>query len=81
MAGTDKTLARMRANPLDWRIEDLKTVARRYDVSWRQPGTSHVTFRAPGGRKVTVPARRPIKPVYIRQFVALIESMGADRDE
>jgi hypothetical protein len=80
MAGTDKTLTRMRANPRDWRIEDLKTVARRYDVTWRQPGTSHVTFRAPNGAKVTVPARKPIKPVYVRQFVVLIESLGAERD-
>ena len=80
MAGTDKTLARMRVNPRDCRIEDLKTVARRYDVTWRQPGTSHVTFRAPSGAKVTVPARKPIKPVYVRQFIALIESLGAERD-
>ena len=80
MAGTDKTLARMRANPLDWRIEDLKTVARRYGVTWRQPGTSHVTFRAPSGAKVTVPARKPIKPVYVRQFVVLIDGLGAERD-
>ena len=80
MAGTDKTLARMRINPRDWRIEDLKTVARRYNVTWRQPGTSHVTFRAPSGAKVTVPARKPIKPVYVRQFIALIESLGAERD-
>jgi hypothetical protein len=80
MPGTDKMLARMRANPRDWRIEDLKTVARRYNVSCRQPGTSHVTFRALNGAKVTVPARKPIKPVYVRQFVALIESLGAERD-
>jgi hypothetical protein len=87
----DKTLARMRVNPRDWRparlaaratggprdwrIEDLKTVARRHGVDWRQPGTSHVTFRAPDGRKITVPARKPIKPVYIRLFVALIDSL------
>ena len=80
MAGTDKTLARMRVNPRDWRIEDLKTVARRYGVTWRQLGTSHVTFRAPSGAKVTVPARKPIKPVYVRQFIALIEHLGAERD-
>jgi predicted RNA binding protein YcfA (HicA-like mRNA interferase family) len=55
-------------------------LARRYDVTWRQPGTSHVTFRAPSGAKVTVPARKPIKPVYVRQFIALIESLGAERD-
>ena len=80
MARPDKTLAQMRANPRDWRIEDLRTVARRYGVTWRQPGTSHVTFRAPNGAKVTVPARKPIKPVYVRQFVVLIESLGAERD-
>jgi hypothetical protein len=80
MIGAEKTLAQMRANPGDWRIEDLKTVARRHGVSWRQPGTSHVTFRAPDGGKVTVPARKPIKPVYVRQFVALIDSLGAEHD-
>jgi hypothetical protein len=80
MASNDKTLARMRVNPRDWRIEDLKAVARRHGVAWRQPGTSHVTFRAPGGGKVTVPARKPIKPVYIRQFVALIDTLGTESD-
>ncbi len=76
MTGDDKTLARMRNNPRDWRIDDLKAVARRHSVEWRQPGTSHVTFRAPDGRKITVPAHKPIKPVYVRHFIALIESLG-----
>ena len=32
-------------------------------------------FSAEGVREiVSVPAKRPIKPVYIRQFLALIES-------
>jgi len=76
----DKTLERMRVNPRDWRIEDLKTVARRHGLTWQQPGTSHVTFRAPAGGKVTVPARKPIKPIYVRHFVALIDSLGGERD-
>lgn len=77
----DKKLKAMRGNPRDWRIEDLQTVARRHGLTWEQPGTSHVTFRAPGGGKVTVPAHKPIKPIYIRQFVALIDSMeGSDDD-
>jgi hypothetical protein len=68
----------MRNNPRDWRIDDLMTVARRCGINWRQPGTSHVTFRIPGGEKLTVPAHKPIKPVYVRQFVALVDSLGAD---
>jgi len=75
MTKADKTLARMRNNPRDWRIDDLKAIAERHGVEWRQPGTSHVTFCAPNGEMLTVPAHKPIKPVYIRAFVAMIDSM------
>jgi hypothetical protein len=68
----EKILEKMRQNPRDWRIDDLYTVARAYGVDWRRQGTSHVTFRLPLGNKLTVPAHRPIKPIYIKQFVAFI---------
>lgn len=80
MAGGDKTLERMRANPRDWRIEDLQTVARRHGLDWQQPGTSDVAFRAPGAGMLTVPAHKPIKPVYVRRFVALIDAMKGETD-
>lgn len=73
MGKADKILEKMRDNPRDWRIDSLKTVARAYGIEWRQPGTSHVTFRHPNGSKLTVPAHRPIKPVYIKRFVRLVE--------
>ena len=73
-----KILAGMRSNPRDWRIEDLKTVARKYGIDYRQHGTSHVTFRYPGNPIVVVPARRPIKPPYIRQFLALIDTLKVE---
>jgi hypothetical protein len=76
MARQDKPLGAMRRNPkADWRIEQLKAIADRHEISYRQPGTSHVTFRSPRGDKLTVPAHRPIKPVYIRQFLALLEAL------
>ena len=62
MGKSDKTIAKMRNNPRDWRIEQLKTVADACDVAYRQPGTSHVAFRHPNGAKLTVPAHRPIQP-------------------
>lgn len=73
MVRTTKTVARMKANPQDWRIEDLKSVAEAHGVVHRQPGGSHVIFRHPNGAMLSVPARRPIKPVYVRKFVRLIE--------
>jgi hypothetical protein len=70
----DRILAKMRQNPRDWRIDDLYTVARSFAVEWRQHGTSHVTFRHPSGSKLTIPAHRSIKSVYIKKFVRLIET-------
>ena len=69
----------MRKNGLGWRIEELLAVADEHSVEWRRPGRggSHVIFSAPGVREiVSVPARRPIKPVYLKKFVALIDAAG-----
>ena len=63
----------MKANPADWRIESLQSVAAAFSVQVFQPGGSHVIFRHPNGAMLSVPARRPIKPVYVRKFVRLIE--------
>jgi predicted RNA binding protein YcfA (HicA-like mRNA interferase family) len=52
-------------------VEDLKTLADKYSIRHRQRGTSHVVFIHESAGLVSVPCARPIKPVYIRQFVAL----------
>ena len=73
----DKTLDKMRKNPMGWRIEELQAVAQENFVDWRRPGRvgSHVIFSAPDVREiVSVPSRRPIKQVYVKQFLALIDA-------
>jgi hypothetical protein len=77
-----KTLQKMRKSQLGWRIEELQMVAEASLVEWRRPGRggSHVIFSVPRVREiVSVPARRPIKPVYIKQFLALIDAAGKVR--
>lgn len=81
MSKADKRLLKLKQNPMDWRIEDLKSIADQCGIDYRQPGTSHVTFRTSSGKKLTVPAHKPIKPVYIKQFVILIEEMMEDGDD
>ncbi|MBI2192253.1 MAG: hypothetical protein HYU36_09735 [Planctomycetes bacterium] len=78
MTRVAKALAQMKANPVDWRIESLKSVADALGVVYRQPGGSHVVFRHPNGAMLSVPARRPIKPVYVRRFVRLVEEGVAE---
>lgn len=80
MSKIDKLLEKMRQNPRDWRIEDFKAVAERFNIDHRQPGGSHVTFRFPNKEKLTVPARKPIKPIYIKLFIDLLDRQGGDNE-
>ena len=68
-----KLLIAMRRNPLDWQIAQLQTVARQHGVDWRHDKSSHCVFVRSDERTLSVPAHRPIKPIYIRKFIELME--------
>lgn len=71
-----RTIERMKRNPKgDWRLDELKSIANRLGVEYVQPGTSHCAFRFNSLSKVTVPARKPIKPIYVKQFVKFVEEV------
>jgi predicted RNA binding protein YcfA (HicA-like mRNA interferase family) len=75
MGKVDKTLDKMRVNPRDWRIEDLESVAKRHGLTVRRPGGSHVIFQKQGvALEVSVPTHKPIKPVYVRRLIELIDA-------
>lgn len=79
MSKTEKLLAKMRTHPRDWRIEELEAVAKRLGVSVRKTGGSHFVFLHPDSElAVTIPFNRPIKPVYIAQFLALLDDIGVN---
>lgn len=81
MARAERTLETMRANPRDWRIASLEAVAAAYRVNVRKSGGSHVVFEHPSvAEALSVPARRPIKPIYFRRFIGLINSVRASDD-
>ena len=75
-------LDRMRRNPVgDWQIGDVEAVCREHGLLFRQgKGTSHCHAKHPMAREIlTIPAGRPIKPVYIRKLVRYIEAHGGSR--
>lgn len=76
----DKKLEKMRNNPKDWQLSDLVVIAGHYGISVRQGKGSHVCFSHPEWNEIlTVPARRPIKPIYVKKLVTLIDAL--DRGE
>jgi len=68
-----KLLQSMRGNPLDWQLAQLQSVARQNGIDRRHEGTSHCVFVRNDGKTLSVPARRPIKPIYVRKFLELVE--------
>ena len=73
-----KTIEAMRANPkADWRIADIAKASREAGVQFLKPKNgSHFKVRDPrSGRKLAIPARKPIKPVYIEQLVAMLDEV------
>lgn len=72
-------LERMKRNPAgDWSIRDVEALCRERGLLFRPgKGTSHCHAKHPSAREIlTIPARRPIKPVYIRKLVRYIEVYG-----
>lgn len=74
-------LESMRRNPAgDWQIRDVEAVCREFGLSFRFGKGSHAHLRHPAAREIlTVPAHRPIKPVYTRKLVHYIDTYGGNR--
>ncbi len=72
MAKGQKLLERMRGNPRDWRIEDVQTVC----VACTAPrkGSHYKVKHQSLAEMLTVPAHRPIKPVYVEALVRFIDA-------
>ena len=76
MSKADKLIDAMRRNPAgDWTIADIQRVCAQIDWQCLAPANgSHWKIIVPGARAIlTVPARRPIKPIYIRKLIAAMD--------
>lgn len=77
--GSDRLLDAMRRNPAaDWTVRDVETLCRRIGLAVRPASSgSHLNVKHPrAARILTVPARKPIRDVYIRKLVRYIDEHG-----
>jgi predicted RNA binding protein YcfA (HicA-like mRNA interferase family) len=67
----------MRDNPRDWRIQDVEKICEAFGVACTPPRKgSHYKIKHPGQQEIlTIPAHRPIKPVYIVGLVAFMDAV------
>jgi hypothetical protein len=78
--GMTERLRRMQVNPAgDWSIADVEAVCREYGIRCAPPsgGGSHYKVSHPSRRDIlTIPSRRPVKPVYIRKLVRFVDAVA-----
>ena len=78
MGQAEKRLEAMRRDPVgDWTIEDVEVVCRSRGIDCVAPARgSHYDVPHPSQREIlTIPARRTLKPAYLRKFVAFVEAV------
>lgn len=81
MSKGDKLLRGMRNNPRDWRLDDVLTIAGRFGIEVRNPRGSHVVLCHGAVTDIlSIPARKPVKPVYIRKLVEMIDRIEGNDD-
>jgi hypothetical protein len=76
-----KLLERTRANPRDWRIEDVATVCAAFGIACAAPrkGSHYKVKHQSQAEILTVPAHKPIKPWYIEALVELVDRVREAR--
>lgn len=78
MTKADKLLRAMRRNPAgDWSMADVRRLCDLLGWACLPPsgGGSHWKVTIPGSEFIlAIPARRPIKPIYIRALMAYAEA-------
>jgi hypothetical protein len=78
MGRIEKTEQRMRNNPGGWTIQDVRRIAGHYGIARRRPsgGSSHEVYNHTASPViVSVPDHGKILPVYIKQFLRLVDAV------
>jgi len=78
MSKRRKRLERLRENPTNVSLDDLRHVLEDYGFEYKQTVGSHYTFSyaLAGQTKIlVVPFKRPVKPIYVKRAIKLIDQI------
>ena len=84
MSKRDKRLQKIRDNPKNVSFDDLQTVMLSFGFILDPVTGSHHTFyleKDDEKKIIPIPFRRPVKPVYVRQAIQLIEQYVLVEDD
>lgn len=74
MSKKDKLLQAIKNNPKDVKFETIKKFLTELGYEAHNNGGSHWVFRKENSQSITIPYKRPIKAIYVKMVLKLIEN-------
>ena len=84
MSKRRKRLERIRQNPKNVSLDELRHVLEDYGFEYRQTvGSHHIFSYFLGGQSklLVVPFKRPLKPIYVKRALKVIDQIIQERGE
>lgn len=74
MSKKSKLLANIKNNPKNIDFADIKKLLEDAGYTCSNNGSSHYVFRKIGSQHITIPFAKPIKAIYIKQVLEILEA-------
>jgi len=77
MSKIDKLIEKLRNNPRDTNIDSIRKILDKHGLEYVWGKGDHLNVKHPNIDYIlTIPAHKPIKPIYIIKLLKMIEEIG-----
>jgi len=73
MSKKEKLIEAIKNNPKNVRFEDLRKILESIGYTAVNNGGSHYVFTKENATSLTIPYKKPVKVVYVKQVIKIIE--------
>lgn len=82
MSKIDKLIEKLRNNPRDANISMIRKILDKFGLEYVWGKGDHLNVKHPSIDYIlTIPAHKPIKPIYIIKLLKMIDEIQGDEDE
>jgi len=79
MSRIDKLIEKLRNNPRDANISMIRKILDKYELEYIWGKGDHLNVRHPKINYIlTIPAHKPIKPIYIIKLLKMIDELNGE---
>jgi len=73
MSKKEKLIEAIKNNPKNVRFKDLKKILENIGYKAINRGGSHYVFTKENSKSLTIPYKKPVKIIYVKQVIKIIE--------